>query len=40
VKFPTSPVTSVKALIYHQAAYAAHPDPAARAVNMNSLMLA
>jgi hypothetical protein len=40
VKFPTSPVASVKALIRHQAAYADHPDPAARAVNMISLMLA
>lgn len=40
MKFPTSPVASVKALIRHQAAYAANPDPAARAVNMISLILA
>jgi hypothetical protein len=40
VKLPASPVASIKALIRHQVAYAANPDPAARAVNMISLMLA
>ena len=40
MKISTSPLDMIKALIRHQAAYAAHPDPAARAVNLISLMLA
>ena len=37
---PISPVAAVKALIRHQADYAANPDPAAHAMNKIALILA
>ncbi len=40
MKFLKSPAAAIKSLIRHQAAYAAHPDPAAFAVNKIALILA
>jgi hypothetical protein len=40
LKFLKSPASAIKSLIRHQAVYAAHPDPAAFAVNKIALILA